>query len=234
MTDNPDTARATTPTDNQSLQRLLDYIEEECSRRCSEILTEAKDEARQLLGKTRSDGRRRVHQAFTEQKRQHARDCERVHAENHSRIRRSWFRLIRKALDEAWPALHQALVNHWQASAANRCAWLAATLETATHALGPGLWHIEHPLDWQQNEGDGLIEALRREYAVLDIRFLPSNHVAGFRVICSDVSVSTTIEGLLSSPSRIEGLWLGLLQDEKVLNMPSINSERGYPDASTG
>ncbi len=112
------------------------------------------------------------------------------------------------------------MIEHWQASTANRRDWLSATLDIATHALGPGLWHVEHPEDWHMVEGAPVFSALKREYEVLEVHCEPAPQRAGFRVTCSDVTVSTTVDGLLARKSRVEGIWLAKLYQEHGLILP--------------
>lgn len=203
-----------------ALQRLLDYIDDEQARRCQDILDQATDEANEILKEARGKANALVHDAVSHEKRRRARDTERARAEVQLRLRRAWFRLIRRELDTGWPVLRQAMIDHWQASAGNRRDWLAATLDTATHALGPGLWHVEHPQDWAMVEGAPVFKSLKDKFEVLEIHCKPVDAPAGFRVTCSDVSVSTTIDGLLARRGRIEGLWLARLHDHDGLRLP--------------
>lgn len=210
------------PVERQALQRLLEYIQDERDKRCARIIEDAKAEANAIVKDARILARHLVHGAIAAERLRRNRVIERTRAEVRTRLRRTWFRLIRRELDQAWPLLVEATVRHWNESASNRRAWLSATLETATHALGPGLWHVEHPEHWPMFEGAPVFKALRGQYEVLEIHCRPSAQLAGFRVSCGDVSVSTTVDGLLSPKSRIEGIWLGILGEENVLTQPSL------------
>lgn len=210
------------PVERRGLQRLLEYIHDERDKRCAQIIEDAEAEANAITKDARRLARHQVHDAIAAERLHRNREIERTRAEVRTRLRRTWFRLIRRELDQAWPLLVEATVRHWNASASNRRAWLSATLETATHALGPGLWHVEHPQNWPMSEGAPIFKALRDQYELLEIHCRPSAQLAGFRVSCSDVSVSTTVDGLLSPKSRIEGIWLGILGEENVLTLPSL------------
>lgn len=210
------------PVERQSLQRLLEYIHDERDKRCSRIIDDAKTEANAITKAARVQARNQIHGAVVAERLRRKREIGSMHAEVRTRLRRTWFRLIRRELDQAWPLLREATVRHWNESATNRRAWLSATLETATHALGPGLWHVEHPENWHMFEGAPVFKALKDQYEVLEIHCRPCVQLAGFRVCCGDVSVSTTVDGLLSPISRIEGIWLGILGEENVLALPSL------------
>lgn len=207
------------PIDDQALGRLLVYIEQERDRRCRDIIRDAGAEAESIIGDARRRARDVVHHSVVSEKLHRDRENRRMQAEVSMRLRRTWFRLIRRELDQAWPLLRQGIVDHWRASEENRHTWLAGTLEVATKALGPGLWYIEHPEDWHMLEGAPQFRALKDEHEALQIHCEPRDHDAGFVIRCGDVSVSTTLDGLLSRPSQIEGLWLAILLEEGVLEL---------------
>lgn len=214
--------------ERQALQRLLDYIQGERNKRCTKIIEAAEAEAKATIKVAHGLARNLVHRAVVAERLRINREIERMHAEVRTRLRRTWFRLIRRELDQAWPLLREAVTGHWKHSASNRRTWLSATLETATHALGPGLWHVEHPENWPVPEGEPIFVALKDQYEMLEIRSRPSVQLAGFRVSCGDVSVSTTVNGLLSPKSRIEGIWLGMLDKENVLTLPVLFVQKEF------
>jgi len=214
--------------DGSALRRLLDYIDEEQAKRCRRILAAAEKEADDIMAGAWKEARLSIRRVAVREKAHRDREVARARAEVRNRLRRDWFRLVRRELDDAWPVLRQAFVEHWRASLENRRQWLSATLDTATHALGPGLWHVQHPEDWAMVEGMPIFRDLKRQYEVLEIHFQAASHPAGFLVTCGDVSVSSTVDGLLSRKNAIEGIWLAALHAEGALNAPMYEmSESG-------
>ena len=210
-----------TDTDQPALDRLLEYIDGERDDRCRSIVGEAEKEALAVLRTARTRARNIVHRAVGAERLRREKEQRKMQAAVQARLRRAWFRLIRRELDQAWPTLQQAVVAHWRASPQNRCEWLHLTLEMAAHALGPGLWHLEHPADWQMEEGESVFKLFTGQHENLQVESRPREHPAGFRVACGDVSVSTTVDGLFARKSRVEGLWLALLQKNGVLAIPA-------------
>lgn len=212
----------------EALQRLLDYIDDEQAKRCRQILHDAQEEASSILREAWRQSREQVHHAVEGEKHRRKREVERARAEVRSRLRRAWFHLVRRELDQAWPLIRERLISHWQSSVDNRRAWLSAALDTAVHTLGPGLWHLEHPGDWKAEEGELVFSDLREKYEVLDIRCHPAEHEAGFAVSCSDVTVSATLEGVVSRRSRIEGILLARLYREDAMTLASLMADEEF------
>lgn len=210
--------------DGDALQRLLDYIDEEQARRCRGILDGAGKEGATIVNEVRLRAKARMRNFVNAERQRRHRELDRTRAEVQSRMRHGWFRLILDELNQTWPLVQKRLIDHWQASEENRRHWLSATLKTATHALGPGLWHVEHPEGWAMYEGATLFRDLKREYDMLEVHFEPTSAPAGFRITCSDVSVSTTVQGLLARRSRVEGLWLASMYGADALRLPSVNT----------
>lgn len=210
--------------DGDALQRLLDYIDGEQARRCGGILDGARKEGETVVREVRLRAKARMRNFVTAERLRRRRELDRARAQVQSRLRHGWFRLILEELDQTWPLVQKRLIDHWHVSEENRRHWLSATLKTATHALGPGLWHVEHPEDWAMFEGATLFRDLKREYDMLEVHFEPTSEPAGFRITCSDVSVSTTVRGLLARRSRVEGLWLASMYGADALSLPPVNT----------
>lgn len=214
--------------DQQALQRLLEYIDDEREERCRLIIDEAEAAANSVLRDARVRACQVVHRVVAEERLRRAKAQQKIQADVQMRMRRAWFRLIRRELDQAWPELREAVIAHWHASPDNRLAWLHSTLEVAAHSLGPGLWHVEHPQDWQMLEGAPVFSVFKDQHEALQIHCEPEAQRAGFRVSCGDVSVSTTVDGLFARKARIEGLWLAMLHRKDVLTLPA--SKAGSDD----
>jgi len=214
--------------DQQALQRLLAYIDDEREERCRRIIEEAEADANSVLRDARVRARQVVHRAVAAERLRRAKTRQKIQAEVQMRMRRAWFRLIRRELDQAWPELKEALEAHWHASPDNRLAWLHSTLEVAAHSLGPGLWNVEHPQDWRMLEGAPVFRVFKDQHEALQVHCEPEAQRAGFRVSCGDVSVSTTVDGLFARQARIEGLWLAMLHRKGVLTLPT--SKAGSDD----
>lgn len=207
--------------DQQALQRLLEYIDDEREERCRVIINEAEAAATSVSREARIRARQEVRRVVAEERMRLAKAQQQIQADVQMRMRRSWFRLIRRELDQAWPALQDAVIAYWQASPDNRLAWLHSTLDVAAHSLGPGLWHVEHPRDWQMLEGAPVFKVFKDKHEALQIHCEPADQEAGFHVSCGNVSVSTTVAGLFARKSRVEGLWLAMLHRNGVLTMPA-------------
>lgn len=207
---------------DKALGRLLAFIDEEQSRQCEAILEEARGEARTILASARRKAREMGRQAVGNERQRRQRELGQAAANVNARLHDMWFRIVRRELDQAWPDLESALRAHWQASAGNRRDWLGRTLETATHALGPGLWTVSHPLDWDILEGAPQFHLLKASFGNLEVHPDPQPIEAGFVITCGDAVLSTTVSGLLSRRDRIEGLWLAILYDEQRLMPPDI------------
>jgi hypothetical protein len=208
-----------------ALARVLSYIDEERDKRCQHILKEAEDEAEQHITEANARARELVHHAVTTEKQRRDRELQRMRAEVRMRLRRTWFALMRRELEQARPELHQAIIRHWKSSAENRRAWLSSTINMAATSLGPGLWHLNYPARWDFYEGEEIFSNIQEKHPDLQIKGVPSNHEAGFLITCSDVSVSTTLDGLFAQETRIVGLWLSMLSERDVLVLPPLNEE---------
>ena len=187
----------------QQTRALLDLVEADRARRCGQILGEASNHAAALLSQARAEGRKRLRQAFADQRQR-----------RHERIVQAQARLATQhrlheqqqhaaMLRLAWQQLPAVLLAQWQQPAV-RAAWVARVLASARERLPPGPWRIVHAAGWPPAEQQALAAASGAAPR-------PALHIeadasigAGLKVVAGGNVIDGTLDGLLADRPAIE------------------------------
>lgn len=113
---------------------LLELVEKYREARRAEILDPAHEQARSLLRRARAEGRRRVHTAVGEARQRLAAELNAAQARLATERRLARQQQAARVLQQAWDALHQALVERWHDATARRL-WCDGHLARALDAL---------------------------------------------------------------------------------------------------
>jgi hypothetical protein len=189
----------------QGLRKLVeDYRDAECRA----LLDAARAEAHDLIERTYSSERARLHQRVVAER---AGARSRIHAaraERDTRERAGGERANAALLDAAWPRLREALIARWQDPAA-RGAWVDAVVGEAERLLPKGPWTLRHgaapAADWQALAVT-LAARLGQEPRLVADQAL----AAGLRIECAGAVLDGSLEGLLRDRERIESRLLAL------------------------
>ena len=91
--------------DQQALQRLLEYIDDEREERCRIIIDEAEAAANAVLRDARVRARQLVHRVVAAERLRLEKARQKIQADVQMRMRRAWFRLVIRELEQAWADL---------------------------------------------------------------------------------------------------------------------------------
>ncbi len=180
---------------------LLALIDAHRESGCRTILDDAKERAAAALGKANDTARRRMRDAFTEERRHAAERIAAAQARLDTRRRIAQQHRAQALLAHAWRRLPVVLQERWD-DAATRAAWIAHATSTAQRMLGTGTWRIVHPANWPVAEQRSVTEAMHAQGIAVD--FVADGTIgAGLRIHAGPNRIDCTSEGLLADRAEV-------------------------------
>jgi vacuolar-type H+-ATPase subunit E/Vma4 len=169
----------------------------------SRVMSEsAEREARGLVAQARATARRRLHDAIAELRREGDRRLARARAQLETELRERAQRRAAKAINEAWPLLHEALTARWR-DRESRKTWTSALAQLAKSRLRGGLWTVEHPDDWSTAEQHEFLTGLGSPDGI-EVAFETNNDTQVGLVIRADhATLDATPRGLLADQRAV-------------------------------
>lgn len=196
----------------KAVRRLLEYLEDQRTRRCEEILARADAEAEELRRGARHRALELVREAVRRERSRRAARLREEEARIDARFRRERFRRERNGLKRARKRIAAVLVRRWQGDADARREWVRLTCEYAVDYLPDGEWRVTHPPDWDPEEARPLMKLLQRVRSNVKVAFDPGEQDSGLLVFCGSASVDSRPGGLMADRRRLDGLLLRAME----------------------
>lgn len=194
------------------LQHLLDVVEHNRNERCEALLSEAHEQAQQLIKQAYQDGRKRLHRKIQSTREDARQRLAAADAQRQTRARLHRQNADRALLERAWEPLNEQLLHYWR-EADTRRQWIDDLIQQAAQNLVGKPWRIEHPADWPDAERTELLAKLVKTSGSVPEFSSQTRIKAGLRICAGDACVDGTRCGLLRSRSRIEGIMLAKLNE---------------------
>jgi len=192
-------------------QALLDLVEADRARQVAAILDEARGRAATLRSQAHAEARKRMREAFAEQRALHRDRLAAAQARLATQRRLHEQQRTAALLQRAWERLPGELVQLWRAPA-SRAAWVAMVTAAARARMPRGPWRIVHAPDWPVAEQ----QALRAAWSVgpdAALAFEPDAQIrAGQKVAAAGNLIDGTLDGLLADRREIESRLLRQLE----------------------
>jgi hypothetical protein len=180
-------------------QALLDLVEADRARQVAAILGDAQRRAAALHTQAHADARKRMREAFAQQR---ALQRERIAAaQARLATQRRLHEQQRTAalLQRAWERLPGELLQRWRDPAA-RAIWVAKVIAAANARMPRVTWHIVHAPDWPAAEQQALPSAPGAEPV-----FEPDPYIrAGLKIAAAGNLIDGTLDGLLADRGELE------------------------------
>ena len=189
-------------------QALLDLVEADRERRCSQVLGEANSRAAAVRAQAHADARARMRQAFAEQRllRRERIAAAQARLATHRRLHEQ--QRTAALLRLAWEELPAELLALWR-QRETRAPWVARVLAAAQARMPGGPWRVLHAPDWPAAEWQALSATLPPATC-----FEPDAGIdAGLRVVASGNVIDGTLAGLLAERTEDEARLLRLLEE---------------------
>ncbi len=187
---------------------LLDLIEADRVRQCTQILGAANTKAAAQRAQAHADARARLRHAFEEQRLRRRERIAAAQAQLATRRRLHEQQRVAALLRLAWEQLPGELLALWREPAA-RAAWLAHVLEFARERLPGGVWRIVHGPDWPATQQQALAaqcDATPQFHADPEIS-------AGLKILADSNVLDATLGGLLTERAEFEARLLRRLEN---------------------
>ena len=192
-------------------QALLDLVEDDRSRQVAAILDEARGRAAALRAQAHADARRRMREAFAEQRLLQRERLAAAQARLATERRLHQQQRTAALLQRAWQRLPDELLQRWRDPAC-RAAWVATVLDAAAARMPHGPWRIVHAPDWPVAEQQALCQRLTAASQAAPA-FEPDARVrAGLKVAAAGNLIDGSLDGLLAERDQIESALLRQLE----------------------
>ncbi len=168
---------------------------------CETVLDQARQRAGAALSDAAAAARRRMREAFAQERRHAAERVGAAQARLDTRRRILDQHRAQALLAAAWQRLPAALQDRWQ-DPRLRAAWVTQATNSARGLLGTGAWRIAHPTDWPVAEQRALEAGLRGQG--IGVEFNPDVTIsAGLRIHAGPNLIDGTSQGLLADRAEI-------------------------------
>lgn len=194
------------------LVKLLQIVESNRDARCSELLDEARAQARQLLQQAHRTARERLHRKVLATREEARQQLASAQAQRHTRLRLQRHRADEVLLARAWEPLGEQLLQRWKQQD-SRVLWIDNTVEQARSMLLDRSWKIEHPEDWPEAERAALSRRLESDLGTPPVFVAQAQIAAGLRICAGPTCIDATRDGLLRARTRIEAMMLATLNE---------------------
>ena len=192
-------------------QALLDLVEADRARQVEGILDEARGRAAALHTQAHADARKRMCEAFAEQRALHRERIAAAQARLATQRRLHEQQRTAALLQRAWERLPGELLQRWRDPAA-RAAWVAQVIAVARARLPRGPWRITHAPDWPAAEQQAMQAAWPAEPGAAPV-FEPDAQLrAGLKISAAGNLIDGTLGGLLAERGELESRLLQQLE----------------------
>lgn len=199
------------PPPQASVQALLDLVDGDRERQCTQILDAAHERAAALRRQAQAEARARLRQTFAEQRRTLQAQVAAAQARLATQQRLHAQQRTAALLALARRQLPAALRARW-GRPDTRAAWVVQVLDLAHARLPATGWRVVHAGDWPADERTETAARLaQRGHA--DTRFEPDAAMAaGLKVMAGGNVVDGSLQGLLAETDEIDAALLRRLE----------------------
>lgn len=189
---------------------LLDEIEQQVNAECRAILTAGEEEAKAIVAAAHASARARMRDAILAMRREGSRRLRQAKAQRSTRERMSVEARMADVLKRATPRLADAVAQRWQSGKSRRL-WIEAAARLARARLVESDWIVEHPPQWNDEDGRAFVSAAGAANANT-IRFeVGPGLIAGLRVRARGAVLDATPESFLGDRPVVEAMLLAEL-----------------------
>ncbi|MEN8213005.1 MAG: hypothetical protein ABFR19_01460 [Pseudomonadota bacterium] len=192
---------------SQTLEHLLAVVAENRDRRCAEILQHVDADAGDILHRAHTKVRARMHNHIAALREKYRLRISAAQARIQTQIRKQQQNADNAFLDEAWPALRDAMLALWKDPASRRD-WLESAVEVAAARLLLQQWRIEHPHDLSDEERMLLKQLVMDKQGKAPEIEADDAIEAGIRISYQGTVLDATLDGLLQRRAVIEATLL--------------------------
>lgn len=176
------------------------------------IAAQANQESSRITAAAHARARMQVHNAVREERRQRQHQRRMAAGEAEHALRKLQHRLILTALDEALARLKDKLPQLWS-DAEVQIGWLNMTLAVAEQRLTGNSWRLDHPQGWDKRRAAAAINAFTAQHQSVILELHPSDEIrCGYRIRCGDITIDSSLAGILDDRDEIQGRLLGVLE----------------------
>lgn len=185
------------------LQRLLEIVDGFRNQQCEVLLSQAREQAKQMVRHTYRNARNRLRTSILEDRQQLDQSLASVRAKRHTFIMQQKHQASRLFLDDSWKLLKKILVQRWGETKLRQL-WVKSIIDVAIDSLPAIDWLIEHNDTWTNAEQKQWVEYIKQQ-SERKIKFQVLENVkAGIRITGGGAVVDGTLEGLLNDRVRVE------------------------------
>lgn len=219
-------ADATGPAATLEAERqLLEYLDDQRTRRCRRILEQADTEAEEMRRQARRHARLVVREGIRQERSRRAAAIMKERARIEAALRERRFMHQREQLERALELLEVELRRRWLEDATAREEWVRMSCKQALAFLPDGDWQFVHPKGWDRAEVARLLGALQRLRPGVSLSFSEGGQRAGLVLRCGSAVVDTRPDGLLAERARVDGLLLFALAGDTAGELAAGRNE---------
>ena len=189
--------------DAETLEQLLDVVNENRNRRCAEVSESTRLNAREILQQAHTRVRARLRRHVSMLREKYRVSISAAQARKETLIRQQQQKADKACLDKAWPVLREALLALWR-DPESRQTWIEAAIDSAASNLLEADWRLEYPLDFTAQDAELMQQTLGDRLEKTAELTASGEIEAGIRIISHGTVVDATIDGLLQQKQRIE------------------------------
>ncbi|MBI1204067.1 MAG: hypothetical protein GC182_16315 [Rhodopseudomonas sp.] len=189
---------------------LTQEIERQLNEEGDAVLASARTDARAIVAQARVSARQKLRGAIADLRREGERRLTRASAELDTAARNREQRQASRALEAAWPLLHETLTARWRDLAARKV-WTDKIAALCSSRLRPGPWTVEHPHDWSAADQAGFVAGFANQDGLVLTFTADPAIAAGLRVTADQAVLDATVAGLLYDNRAIAALLLDAL-----------------------
>jgi hypothetical protein len=189
------------------LKNLLGVVDEYRAKQCGELISNANQQAAEIIRQAYRESRQRVHleiQQSRKQARQHIASAE---AQVKTRQRHLRQQSDKEILEKGWKLLQEQLLYIWEQEMP-RTRWLNNLMHTACASLNNNEWRIEHPRNLPAKELAQMTKRITEHTGHKPVTVANPSLAAGMRIFCDSACIDGTLQGLMSHKDLLEGMLL--------------------------
>jgi hypothetical protein len=192
-------------------QALLELVEADRARQVAAILGDAQGSAAALRAQAHAEARKRMREAFAEQRALHHERVAAAQARLATQHRLHEQQRTAALLHRAWERLPGELLQRWR-DPATRVAWVVTVISAAKARMPGGLWRIVHAPDWPAAEQQASQPELLAGQDAAPVCEADPHICAGLKIAAAGNLIDGTLDGLLADRRELESRLLRLLE----------------------
>ena len=198
------------------LERLMQVVDDYRSGLHEQIISKSKQDKSLIVKSAYKDSRKRLHHNIQDIRKKIRKEISAASAKQGTLVQRLEYADNIRFLQQTWNVIEAKLLQRWRI-AEQRKQWIEKIAHTVFNKLPPGIWQIEHPVDWLTIERNALSNYIHQRIGQKPIFVTDNSIMAGLRFNYSGAIIDGTLEGLLVDRARIESEMLAKAMDNRNL-----------------